>query len=135
MSQESNLAKVLDTTIRRVVKRQLEALYRYHENSQQVEKKLIDMSPDDLRKALTKVRAMKPKDGQENPGKKFWEPKIILTLQIKTELDKTLLENPEYKKVDNILKEVEANLKDNDVTTVVEEVTVKNTEVTEPTFP
>ena len=131
MSQESNLAKVLDTTIRRVVKKQLESLYRYYEDGKQVEKRLIDMSQDDLRKALTKVRAMKPKDGQENPGKKFWEPKIILTLQVKTELNKTLLENPEYKKVDNILKEVEANLKDNGVDAVVTEVT----EVTEPTIP
>ena len=131
MSQESNLAKVLDTTIRRVVKKQLESLYRYYEDGKQVEKRLIDMSQDDLRKALTKVRAMKPKDGQENPGKKFWEPKIILTLQVKTELDKTLLENPEYKKVDNILKKVEANLKDNGIDAVVTEVT----EVTEPTIP
>lgn len=114
----SNLSTLKEQAILKVVRKALLAEFQIGKAPDDPKKiivaKLGDMTLDELRKALAKVRAYKDnEDGTPNKGKLYWENRIILALKVRTELEAMISKNSEFQKADKMLNRLEEELNQN----------------------
>ncbi len=124
---KNTLYSVKEQAILKVVRRTLNEQFQIGKSPEDPTKilvaKLGDMSSDELRKALAKVRAYKPKeDGTPNKGKLYWENRIILALKVRTEMEEIIEKNPEVVKTNNLLDSVEQSISSEIAASISEEV-------------